>query len=81
MEVSSRHLTPEQLAVVQQQTEPTEIARYARWSLKALRESLLAMPLDNSVGDTKGPCPEDASYQYIQANSAQNCHLDTVSLG
>ena len=32
------HLTPEQRAVVQQQTEPTEIARYAGWSLKALRE-------------------------------------------
>ncbi len=32
------HLTPEQLAVVQQQTEPTEIARYAGWGLKSLRE-------------------------------------------
>ena len=32
------HLTPEQLAVVQRQTEPTEIARYAGWGLKSLRE-------------------------------------------
>ena len=32
------HLTAEQLAVVQRQTEPTEIARYAGWGLKSLRE-------------------------------------------
>ena len=32
------HLTPEQLAVVERQTEPTEIARYAGWGLKSLRE-------------------------------------------
>ena len=32
------HMTPEQVAIVQQQTDPAQIARYAGWSLKALRE-------------------------------------------
>ena len=32
------HMTPEQLAIVQKQTDPVEKARYAGWSMKAIRE-------------------------------------------
>ena len=32
------HMTPEQIAIVQKQTDSREIARYAGWSLKSLRE-------------------------------------------
>ena len=31
------HLTPEGRAVVQEQTDPVKIARYAGWGLKSLR--------------------------------------------